>query len=111
MNPEWEKRIDESASYILSNRTAAKIRLANRKTVKGCRAEGHVSHVLSMRMSPRPMGWSPGVDKMAHLRAYYWNGGDMLKPVRRQEQEFPVAAGAEKSAELREYVELGKTTS
>ena len=53
-----KKRIDESASYILSNWTAAKIRLKNRKTVKGCSAEGHVSHVLSSRMSSRSMGWS-----------------------------------------------------
>ncbi|HJB30176.1 MAG TPA: UPF0236 family protein [Candidatus Blautia faecavium] len=59
--------------------TAAKIRSTNRKAVKGCRAEGHVNHVLSARMSSRPMGWSrTGVDKMAHLQAYYWNGGDML---------------------------------
>lgn len=91
-----EKWIDESASYILSNWTAAKIRLANRKTVKGCSAEGHVSHVLSARMSSRPMGWSrAGVDKMAHLRAYYWNGGNMLELVRQQERELPAAAGAE----------------
>ena len=91
-----EKRIDESASYILSNWTAAKIRLENRKTVKGCNAEGHVSHVLSTRMSSRPMGWSrTGVDKMAHLRAYYWNGGDILELVRRQERELPEAVGAE----------------
>lgn len=41
------------------------------------------------------MGWScTGVDKMAHLRAYYWNGGKMLELVRQQE-ESPIAAGAE----------------
>lgn len=55
-----------------------------------------MSHVLSARMSSRPMGWSRmGVDKMAHLRAYYWNGGNMLELVRQQERELPVAAGAE----------------
>ena len=91
-----EKRIEESGAYILSNWTAAKIRLKDRETVKGCSAEGHVSHVLSSRMSSRPMGWSrTGVDKMAHLRAYYWNGGDMLELVRQQERELPAAAGAE----------------
>ena len=42
------------------------------------------------------MGWSrTGVDKMAHLMAYYWNGGNMLELVRQQERELPVAAGAE----------------
>lgn len=92
-----ENRIEESGTYILSNWTAAKIRLKDRETVKGCSAEGHVSHVLSSRMSSRPMGWSrTGVDKMAHLRAYYWNGGNMLELVRQQERELPAAAGAEK---------------
>jgi hypothetical protein len=91
-----EKRIAESAAYIESNWSAAQIRLSNRETIKGCSAEGHVSHVLSSRMSSRPMGWSrQGVDKMAHLRAYYWNGGDMLELVRQQKKELPKAAGAE----------------
>lgn len=90
------KRVSESAAYILSNWTAAKIRLSDRETVKGCSAEGHVSHVLSSRMSSRPMGWSRlGVDKMSHLRAYYWNGGNMLELVRKQKEELPKAAGAE----------------
>ena len=49
-----ENRIEESGTYILSNWTAAKIRLKDRETIKGCSAEGHVSHVLSSRMSSRP---------------------------------------------------------
>lgn len=56
--------------------------------MKGCSAEGHVSHVLSARMSSRPMGWSRrGVDQMAHLRAYMWNGRDMLDLARYQRKE------------------------
>jgi hypothetical protein len=44
------------------------------------------------------MGWSKiGVDKMAHLRAYYWNGGNMLELVREQKREVPKAAGMEES--------------
>ena len=44
------------------------------------------------------MGWSKiGVDKMAHLRAYYWNGGNMLDLVRQQKKELPKAVGAEES--------------
>ncbi|SEQ43757.1 UPF0236 family transposase-like protein, partial [Butyrivibrio sp. TB] len=63
----------------------------------GCSAEGHVSHILSDRMSSRPHGWSRiGADKMCRLRAYYKNGGDMLELVRYQKEE-PVAAGAEYS--------------
>ena len=42
------------------------------------------------------MGWSvTGACKMAQLRAYYFNGGDMLKLVRNQEKKLPKAAGAE----------------
>ncbi|MBE3581738.1 MAG: UPF0236 family protein [Thermoanaerobacteraceae bacterium] len=38
-------------------------------------AEGHVSHVLSARLSSRPMAWSAkGVDHMARLRAMKANG-------------------------------------
>ena len=42
------------------------------------------------------MGWSRlGVDKMSHLLAYYWNGGDMLELVRSQKEKLQVAVGAE----------------
>ena len=91
-----QRRIKESAAYILSNFSAAQVRLGREEGVRGCSAEGHVSHVLSSRMSSRPMGWSRlGVDKMSHLRAYYWNGGDMLELVRSQKEKLQVAVGAE----------------
>ena len=48
-----------------------------------CAAEGHVSHVLSARLSSRPMGWSlDGAEKMAKLRAFYFNGGEFGSLVR-----------------------------
>lgn len=91
-------RIDECAKYILSNWSGAKKRLARKDHIRGCSAEGHVSHILSSRMSSLPMGWSRlGADKMAHLRCYRSNGGNMLELVRNQpeiEQEKK-AAGAE----------------
>lgn len=113
------KRVQRSEAYFLENWMPIKIRLNWRKMAKGCSAEGHVSHVLSDRMSSRPMGWSlAGVDKMAHLRAYKWNGGDMLELVRAQRREaLPKAAGAENeilsatemlSYERKNYSELGK---
>jgi len=41
----------------------------------GCSAEGHVSHVLSARLSSRPQGWSrEGAEKMASLRVLEANG-------------------------------------
>lgn len=46
----------------------------------GCSAEGHVSHVLSSRLSSRPLGWSEvGVTKMAKLRAYVANDGKVCE--------------------------------
>lgn len=90
------KRIKDNKAYILSNWTAAKLRLNHKDGVKGCSAEGHVSHVLSSRMSSRPMGWSmKGMSKMAELRAYYYNGGDMLELVRYQKENLQKAAGCE----------------
>jgi len=45
----------------------------------GCSAEGHVSHILSARLSSRPMGWSKlGANLMANLRAYRANGGKII---------------------------------
>ena len=111
-------RVAEGERYILSNWTAARIRLERLEPVVGCSAEGHVSHVLSSRMSSRPMGWSrTGADQMGHLRAYSWNGGDMLELVRYQAKGLPIAAGAEDDVlscedmlkwERQHYNKLGK---
>ena len=92
------RRVSDGADYILNNWTAAKTRLARRNALCGSSTEGHVSHVLSSRMSTQAMGWSrKGADRMARLRAYYWNGGNMLDLVRYQKKarELPKAAGAE----------------
>lgn len=114
-----KRRVKTSEEYFLGNWSAIKIRMNYRKQVKGCSAEGHVSHVLSDRMSSRPMGWSKtGADKMAHLRAYKWNGGDMLELARYQRREkLSKAAEAEHDVisatemlnyERKNYTELGK---
>ena len=90
------KRLEEASEYIETNWNAARVRLEHKDGVRGCSAEGHVSHVLSSRMSSRPMGWSrKGMSKMAELRAYYYNGGDMLELVRFQKTELKKAAGCE----------------
>lgn len=113
------KRVRASEEYFLGNWTAIKVRMNFRSQVKGCSAEGHVSHVLSTRMSSRPMGWSrTGADRIAHLRAYKWNGGDMLELVRYQRnKEIQKAVGVEKDIisatemlryEEKNYTELGK---
>lgn len=112
------KRIEKASEYILSNWTAAKYRLSHKEGVIGSSTEGHVSHLLSDRMSSRPMGWSQtGADKMSRLRVYEKNGGDMLELVRYQKRDLPKAAGAEydvlssveiQRSEKNRHGELGK---
>lgn len=94
-------RLENSRDYILENWGAARIRLLRKDGVIGSSTEGHVSHVLSSRMSSRPMGWSrTGAGRMAELRAYYYNGGDMLELVRYQKKELDKAAGDEQDVIL-----------
>lgn len=53
-----------------------------------CSAEGHINHILSSRLSSRPMGWSViGADEMARLRTYKANGGSVKKYYRKTRTE------------------------
>lgn len=71
-NPE---KVENLRTYVLGNWTAIRRTLRN-KLVDGCSAESHVSHVLSDRLSSRPMGWSQtGADRMSKLRCYERNHG------------------------------------
>lgn len=73
-------KVEECKTYLLGNWKKIKAAKKYRKELLGCSAEGHVSHVLSARLSSRPLGWSKkGIDRMSHLRAYKANGGDMLE--------------------------------
>lgn len=52
------------------------MRTLHNKTVCGCSAESHVSHMLSDRLSSRPKGWSKtGADRISKLRCYAKNNG------------------------------------
>lgn len=85
------KAVEAAKTYILSNWQGIMEQVKNRKLE--CSAEGHVSHIYADRMSSRPLGWSRrGADKMARLRIYRANGGDMLKLVRYQKEEKAVGA-------------------
>lgn len=88
--------IEEAKRYLLNNWEGIVIYNHAGSEIKGCSAEGHVSHVYAARLSSRPLGWSKtGADKMARLRIYYYNKGNMLELVRKQKQELQVAVGAE----------------
>lgn len=67
--------VEQLKKYVLGNWGAIRRTLRN-KLVNGCSAEGHVSHILSDRLSSRPMGWSQtGADRMSKLRCYERNYG------------------------------------
>jgi hypothetical protein len=72
---ETKKRaVMEARTYILNNWDG--IRNQYQTDCIGCSAEGHVSHILSSRLSSRPLGWCrTGVDQMSRLRAFQANGG------------------------------------
>lgn len=68
-------KVEDLRKYVLGNWAAVRRTLRN-KLVYGCSAESHVSHVLSDRLSSRPMGWSQtGADRMSKLRCYDRNNG------------------------------------
>lgn len=93
-----QKAVLTSMDYILGHWPGIMASLKDKEHQTGCSAEGHVSHILSDRMSSRPLGWSRvGVDRMSRLQAYKWNGNSMLDLVRyqKEQEELPVAAGAE----------------
>lgn len=56
--PEREATILEATNYLLSNFDAIHIYNIDPEAGKGGATEPHVSHVLSNRLSSRPMGWS-----------------------------------------------------
>lgn len=83
------ERIEILRTYVLENWAAIRRTLRN-KLVQGCSAESHVSHVLSDRLSSRPLSWSQkGADKMSKLRCYERNYGreKLLQLVRRGREE------------------------
>lgn len=94
---ESKKRTVESAKeYILGNWAGIMQWVRDKNKEVECSAEGHISHVYADRMSSRPLGWSRiGADKMARLRVYERNEGNMLELVRFQKKELPMAAGCE----------------
>lgn len=86
------KPVTDLQSYVSGN-WAAVMRTLHNKAIEGCSAESHVSHVLSARLSSRPMGWSQrGADRMSKLRCYERNYGrekiiDLVKYSRKERQQ------------------------
>lgn len=88
-----KEEVEQARRYIMNNWNGIIIYNTRGNEITGCSAEGHVSHVLSSRMSSRPLGWSKkGADNMAMLRAFTWNGGNiydlvMYRKYKEQQEE------------------------
>ncbi len=73
--------VKDARSYILNN--WAGIMNQYQSDYIGCSAEGHISHILSARLSSRPLSWCrEGVDQMARLRAFKANLGNVYDLVK-----------------------------
>lgn len=100
-----ERAVEECRSYLAGNWEYIQ-RAFHDKHVLGCSAEGHVSSVLSERMSSRPMGWSEtGADRMCKLRCFIRNYGrekviDLVRYRRERELSGELKTGTEDMIEV-----------
>ncbi len=84
-----QKRILDAANYIRNNWDGIEAQVKHPEV--GCSAEGHVSHVLSARMSSRPMAWSSsGAESMTQMRAVRANGKSVKAQYLARQEEAPV---------------------
>lgn len=75
-----KEKVIDSYKYIMKQWKGIEIYETDRKYLKGCSAEGHISHVYADRMSSRPRTWcDDGIDKMSRLRVFVSNGGKIYE--------------------------------
>ena len=76
--------ISQCESFIKNNIDAIYRRLNhNGDPILGCSAEAHISHDLASRMTTICRGWSvENADRMARLRAYKINGGNIYELIK-----------------------------
>lgn len=93
------KKLENSYGYIKRNWKGVRNRVGKKAVVLGSSTESHVSHVISARMSSRPMGWSKeGAKKLSFLRIYWKNGGKM-EQLLSEERKCEEKRGEEKRGE------------
>jgi len=86
MNFSKRKSMEKNLNYILNIQEGIKNSI--KYDLPGCSAESDVSHVLSDRLSSRPLGWSKeNVDKMARLRIARANG-ENIRLITRNEKNI-----------------------
>ena len=104
------EEIRDAFRYLKNNWAGIEIRRVEETGVRGCCAEGQVSHVYSDRLSSRPMGWSVlGCDHMAKLRAFTQNGGKVIDLLRYKEEHRERVLRREEEKELIKELRRKKT--
>lgn len=79
-NEKRKEKVIDSYKYVMRQWKGIEIYETDGKYLKGCSAEGHISHVYADRMSSRPRTWSDdGIDKMSRLRTFVSNGGKIYE--------------------------------
>ena len=73
--PHRSDEITEAAGYLRNHMPAISIHAEDPSAGNGGATEPHVSHVLSSRLSSRPMGWSKGT--LAHFVPILANGPEV----------------------------------
>jgi len=87
--PARKERILNTTKYIKNNWAGIEAQVKHPEV--GCSAEGHVSHILSARMSSRPMAWSSaGAEGMVQIRAVKANGEKVKDHYLARRKEAPV---------------------
>ena len=104
--PKRERKIKQ-VNYLLNN--WLRIRNQNHPGAQGCSAEGHISHILSERLSSRPMGWSKkNMMNITQLRIMNANGQSIQYEILRKAKEDKIAFENEKELELVNTSHLNK---
>lgn len=80
--------VKKALRYFLNSWEGIQIKVDDHSGCRGCCAEGQISHVLSSRMSSRPMGWSVhGCGQMTKFRIFKYNGGKVIDLLEYQKKE------------------------
>ena len=75
-----KEKVIYSHKYVMNQWKGIEIYETDEDYLKGCSAEGHISHVYADRMSSRPRTWcDDGIDKMSRLRTFVSNGGNIYE--------------------------------
>lgn len=82
-----KKEIKEAKTYVQNHWESVLENFS--ESYNGCSAEGHVSHILSDRLSWRPLGWvNIGVDQMSRIRTFTVNGGNLFRYIGLMELKY-----------------------